>query len=794
MKYLAAAALSAVLLFSSACTQSPQKLVEAGNRYHDKKKYKEASILYQKAISKDKTNAEAYYREGLNLLDTHDLTGAASYLRRAVDLNPSNDDAATKLAEIYLTAHARDPVKFKQLMPDIADLIAKIKKYHPDSFSGTRLEGLYDISLKDYERALQAFTKANQMRPYSPEIVVPYAETLYTENHKDEAIALARGMIDRNKKFGPAYDFLFLVYTAEKDKDKAKAILEERVKNDPSNEVAIVNLAKFQVAENDYAGGEATVRRLLADPSAFPNRFEIVGSFYLGNKKFDQAIQEFQEGIKQDPKKTLAYNEHIVATYQAMNRPDDAMNLARTLAKQNPKDLGINEIYAGMLLQRGTPQSVQQSLTELKSLVQNNPSDPILHLNLSRAYFDTNDKDKALAEAQEALNDETKAAQNASPPRQVRPDLITDARIVIGRIYEDRGDHVKALEQASLILQTPRGANNPDARLIKDRAMIGIGQGDQALPDLQTLVQQFPQMAGARLELANYLLAKGQFDEAKAQYLEFTKEYPNDLRGPVGLQNVKLAQGKGDEAISGLQDLLKQYPNNLQLRYQLATFEATAGTQVAAKDRNRAIQLFQSAENDYKQILKTTVNSPDIWLRLGVLQRELGEQDAALASFQSASNADPKNSSALLQEAMLQEDLGKKKEAIATYNKVLGIDPDNPLAMNNLAFLSAQDGNNLDQAMTYAEKAKRRFPNSPDISDTLGYVYYQKHQNTEALQIFKDLVATHQDNPTFLFHFALALEKSGDRGAARDEARKALQLSKVPQQQDQIKSFLGQLG
>jgi tetratricopeptide (TPR) repeat protein len=262
----------------------------------------------------------------------------------------------------------------------------------------------------------------------------------------------------------------------------------------------------------------------------------------------------------------------------------------------------------------------------------------------------------------------------------------------------------------------------------------------------------------------------------------------------VGLQNVKLAQGKGDEAIGGIQALVNQNPNNLQLRYQLANMQAAAGIQIGAKDADRAKQLYEDAANNYKEFLKTTANSPDVWLRLGVLQRELKQYDAALASFEQASNADPHNSAAVLNTAMLLESLGKKKEALAAYNKVIGIDPENPLAMNNLAFMNAQEGVNLDQAMTFAEKAKQRFPNSPDVSDTLGYVYYQKNLNTQALQIFKDLVEAHQNNPTFHFHLAMALQKSGDKGAARDEARKALQFSTQPEQQNQIKSFLSQIG
>ena len=108
---------------------------------------------------------------------------------------------------------------------------------------------------------------------------------------------------------------------------------------------------------------------------------------------------------------------------------------------------------------------------------------------------------------------------------------------------------------------------------------------------------------------------------------------------------------------------------------------------------------------------------------MGQLQRQLGQNDAALESFRHASEADPQNINALISQAILLDALGKKKEAGVLYNRVLGIDPNNAPALNNLAFMNADKGTNLDQAMTFAERAKKQAPNSPDISDTLGYVY-----------------------------------------------------------------------
>src|ERR1700733_3594981 len=95
---LAFVPICAVLVLTG-CSQSPEKLLAAANRYHQNKKYQAASILYQKVVLKDKTNAEAYYREGLNLLDYGKIADSVPFLRRAVDLRPSNSDAEIKLAE-----------------------------------------------------------------------------------------------------------------------------------------------------------------------------------------------------------------------------------------------------------------------------------------------------------------------------------------------------------------------------------------------------------------------------------------------------------------------------------------------------------------------------------------------------------------------------------------------------------------------------------------------------------------------------------------------------------------------
>jgi tetratricopeptide (TPR) repeat protein len=300
-------------------------------------------------------------------------------------------------------------------------------------------------------------------------------------------------------------------------------------------------------------------------------------------------------------------------------------------------------------------------------------------------------------------------------------------------------------------------------------------------------------MAEAHVQLGNVYLNEHQFDKAMQQFEITAKATPPDPRGFMGIQSVKLLSGHSTEAIQGLQDLVSKNPSDMSVRFELANFQATAAA--IPSNQPNAKQLMQQAADNYKEILKTNATSTAIWFRLGLVQRSLGQFDAALASFEQAGNANPKFADTFLQQGVLLDAMNRKKEAMDAYNKVLGADPNNWQALNNLAFIAAESDTNLDQAQTYAEHAKKEQPNSPEIADTLGYVYLQKNLNTQATEIFRRNVAEHPENANFRFHLAMALLKEGDKQGAKDQASKALQSANVsPDLQTKIKAFVGQIG
>jgi Tfp pilus assembly protein PilF len=142
-----------------------------------------------------------------------------------------------------------------------------------------------------------------------------------------------------------------------------------------------------------------------------------------------------------------------------------------------------------------------------------------------RAYASLNENDKSLSEALEAIREQPK---------------MTLARVIAAHIYEDRGEHPKALEQTDVILAS--NSSNPDARLIRLRALVGLNEAGRALPKLEALLQQCPQMNDARNMLANLYLRQKQYLKASGEFEHMWSSNPRDSRGFLGLHIVKLAR------------------------------------------------------------------------------------------------------------------------------------------------------------------------------------------------------------------------------------------------------------
>ncbi len=117
------------------------------------------------------------------------------------------------------------------------------------------------------------------------------------------------------------------------------------------------------------------------------------------------------------------------------------------------------------------------------------------------------------------------------------------------------------------------------------------------------------------------------------------------------------------------------------------------------------------------------------------------------------------------------EATGKREQAKPIYEQILKIHPDEPVALNNLAFIKAEEGVDLDQALTMAQRAVQKVPSSPDMADTLGWVYIKKNLSEDAIRVFKDLVQKEPNNAEYHYHYGMALLQKGDKPSAKKRTR-----------------------
>ena len=148
-------------------------------------------------------------------------------------------------------------------------------------------------------------------------------------------------------------------------------------------------------------------------------------------------------------------------------------------------------------------------------------------------------------------------------------------------------------------------------------------------------------------------------------------------------------------------------------------------------------------------------------MRLGEAYRKKGDLQNALIPTQKARELTPENPIVLATLGVILDMAGRWTEAKQVYDATLRIHPDDGQALNNDAYLMAEHGGDLDQALTYASRAKQLLPESAEVSDTLALIYIKKQMSQNAVDILSDVVQKQPNASTYHYHLAMAFAQKG---------------------------------
>ncbi len=440
-----------------------------------------------------------------------------------------------------------------------------------------------------------------------------------------------------------------------------------------------------------------------------------------------------------------------------------ANQLLAGILKDNPKDSEAIAMRAALMLTTGNRDQINMAVNDLQGLVTKTPDNAVLRFSYARALRAKGDNQGAILQLEAAIKN--------------RPDYM-NARELLATLYLSGGDSPKALKAAEEILQ--RDQNNVQAHLVRSAALLKVGNKDQARKELDYIVKAFPQNVEARYQVGYLDFLDRDFKSAGEVFGKLNKEYPKDRRGLVGVTETMVAEGRINDAIKEMNTAIQAEPERRDLKLFVADLD------VRAEQYDTAIQIFQG-------LLDKDPRNADLLWRIAEVYRRKGDLNTAIDKFRASSQAAPNDPKPLLQLALLMDGTGRADQGQPIYEQILKIQPDNAVALNNLAYLKAEKGIDLDSAQTMAQRALQKEPNSPEISDTLGWIYIKRNLSEEAVRVFQDLVVKEPKNAKFHYHYGLALYQKGDKSSTKRELETALQDRPSKDDEAKIRDLLAKL-
>ncbi len=782
MRYLALA-LAAISLIS--CSRDAnylkQKYLQSGIKYFDAGRYKEANIMFRKSIEADRKFGLAYYHLALTDLKQNQIAASVGALRRAVELikpgTEEADDSLLKLSEIIVVA-AQAQQNNDTMVKDIQQNVDGLLKRNPKSWQGHKLSG--DLAMlataklyraadlpgakKQLSIAISEYRTALSVKPSDPIITLALGRTLVVDGETPEAESLFRGLIAKDKTNLNGYYELYRVYLSQRKVPEAEAVLKEAIANNPKDTQLRLTLAQFYYGTNKRAELVALLNQMKGDLKQFPDAYFQSGDFYLRVGSFDEAVKQYDEGIQKDSARENAYLKHEIEAYVRAGKPLLAREKNDLILKNDSKDPEARGLKATFLLDKG---DINEAMPELQSVVTARPNNFVARFNLGRAHFARGEYEQARQEFDTAV--------------QLRPDYMP-ARLAQTQVALIRGDNDAALRAAD---QTIRIApNSIQSRVMKAAALQRLQRYDEARALLNVVLEKQPNQEETLLEMGVLDLTQKKVKDAEDLFHRAYQAQPSNLRGLLGESRALLIEGQPDKSVQLVETEATKAPANLDLQRELGNAEVSAG------QYDKAIATFQG--------LLAKVPDPrqqaDLWTRVAESYLRKGDVPQSINSLEKARQGQPNNPSLMTNLAMLYETQSKKDVARRYYELSIKTDPNNAFALNNLAYLISESNGDLNQALTYAERAKQRLPGHPEVNDTLGWIYLKKNLTDNAIETFRTLVVQSPQNPTYHYHYAMALLQKGDRETAKKECQSALADKPNKEEETEIHQLMTKLG
>ena len=771
----------AVLGVGLGCQSDEEKIAEfmsRGEAYSEEGKHNEASIEFRNVLKLDPNNARAHHELAKSYLRVEKIREGYWELNETVRLDPTNVDARLSFGQMSAAA-------------------------------------------RDFEESLAQAEAALEIQPENTRAVVLKAQSLEALERVEDAEEWYLRALEVGLDEEPG--FLVVVadyYERRSDRVKAEPYLQQFIELEPGF-TSYSTLARFTVEERDRDDEtEAHFRKAveLSDAVQLPTAYRNLAGFLFARNRMQEAAAVLQEGIEASEEKLdLIY---LLARFRlsegqteeadalmaaaAAARPDDVQPLlvlsayrgrqgdldgALAAAEQaialDPSDQKSRLRKAELLVDKGFRESNDGLINEGRAIVlevlEEEPSSPdglFVHAKIQLAEGDRDGAIKSLRSAIDGRPDWPQAhfvlgsalalkgdnsAARVELARAVELDAgLSEARRLLARVHASLGEHEYAIEQGRFYLR--ERPDHVESRILVAQSLVRIGKIDEAYEELQAIPDEHLDSASL-YAIGRLHMARGEFEKAHGYLVRADAAEPHSAEILASLLRIDLNLRRLDESVARIAAAAAERPEDARI-VQLQGEVALSQGDVAAAE---------------KAFVRATELDPDdlrAYQRLAVFYRRQGRLQETIATYERAVASRPDAAQMHHFLATLYEANGDRQDAIDHYEKAIELDATLGEARNNLAYLLAEDEDTLDRALDLAQEAKALMPDSPNASDTLGWVLYRRGIASAAVGYLREAEAGMDPGDPNLgiirWHLAQAYEANGEPDKAIASIDRAL--------------------
>ncbi|NOT27589.1 MAG: tetratricopeptide repeat protein [Acidobacteria bacterium] len=739
-------------LASAACSTEAAKrsALARGNSYYAEGKFTEAILEFRRAVQLDPQWGEARRRLSEAYLKNNTPRAALQELVRAADLLPQDSELQLLVGNFMLMAGRFEDARAR------AELVLARE---PTNAAAQVMRGNAMMGLKDFGAALEEMEAA---LTNDPDRALTLANVGVVQLMRGDAIAAGEAF-DNAVKAEPKSPLIRLALASYLISSGRAADAEEQLKEAYSlaPDEAVVNraLAVFYVRLGQNAEAEPYLKWLAQNSEDVTIKFSLA-RLYVATRRPNDAL-ELLKGLTGDPVSAAEARVQMAAILFGNGRRPEAYQQIDAILKQANNNARALLLKASFLLEED---KLDESILAAQAATKADADLTQAYYVMGLAYSQQREVEKAQLAFNEVLRLEPRAFE---------------AQLALSRLYLETGNIDLALELAGNA--SVKAPNAPAVREAIIRASLARGNLARAENEVRALIAQYPKRATGHVLQGDLNVAQKNLTAAERAYRAAIDLVPQSPAANLGLVKIDIARGRRRAAIEQVNQMVENGKDNTDVLLLAARSYVT-------------LNEWGQAERVLRTALATEPQNFEAYGLLGSLYLLQGKLDGALKEFQTAASHDPESVVAHTMTGIIYERQQRRADAKEAYRRALAAEPKAFVAANNLAWLMAEDNESFDKALELARNARLGMPNSADVTDTIGWIYYRWGLHALAIEELKEAVRRQPSSAAFTYHLGLAYAKNGDQALAKQTLESALKMDpRAPEARD-ARAALAQLG